>query len=229
MAVNKVIFGGDTIIDLTADTLTSSDQLVTGATAHTKSGAPVTGSNPYEKAATDTAVSNALTELANKGVTLAGTESVADLATLIAELETGGGSGSGLNISNYDIFGGTFTPAEDVNSKLILATDDSLGLPSSHISKKKNFVCGAVWMTGGYTYTGTAYVSGAFSAPKNDQRNDSSSNRGRGAVIDDQNNAKQYVLMFNGSYAVDVSLTCTDSYKLKAGIEYAWVAFIPKE
>lgn len=148
---------------------------------------------------------------------------------LIAAIEAGGGSGSGLNISNYDIFGGTFTPAEDVNSKLILATNDSLGLPSNHISDKKNFVCGAVWMTDGYTGTGTDYVSGAFSPPKTRGGDDGIGNRGRGAVIDNENNVKKYVLMFNGAYASDVSLTCTDSYKLKAGIEYAWVAFIPKE
>ena len=99
MAVNKVTFAGNTLIDLTADTRTSPDQLVTGAKAHTKSGAPVTGTNPYEKAATDAAVNNALTALAEKGVTLGGSEGVGDLATLIAAIEAGGGGSVGPTIT----------------------------------------------------------------------------------------------------------------------------------
>ena len=42
MAVNKVIFGGDTIIDLTADTVTA-ETLAVGVTAHDKSGTKITG------------------------------------------------------------------------------------------------------------------------------------------------------------------------------------------
>lgn len=45
--VNKVIFGGNTIIDLTADTITASD-LAYGVTAHDKSGATITGTNTYD-------------------------------------------------------------------------------------------------------------------------------------------------------------------------------------
>lgn len=56
--VNKVIFDGETIIDLTADTLLTSDQLVTGTTAHRADGAPVMGTNPYEKNATDELVND---------------------------------------------------------------------------------------------------------------------------------------------------------------------------
>ena len=41
--VNKVIFGNDTLIDLTADTVTAAD-LASGVTAHDASGAPITGS-----------------------------------------------------------------------------------------------------------------------------------------------------------------------------------------
>ena len=44
MAINKVIFGGDTLIDLTADTVTAAD-LASGVTAHDKSGAVITGTN----------------------------------------------------------------------------------------------------------------------------------------------------------------------------------------
>lgn len=42
--VNKVVFGNDTLIDLTADTVTPAD-ITSGVTAHDKSGAPITGTN----------------------------------------------------------------------------------------------------------------------------------------------------------------------------------------
>ena len=42
--VNKVVFGSDTLIDLTADTITAAD-LASGVTAHDKSGAPITGTS----------------------------------------------------------------------------------------------------------------------------------------------------------------------------------------
>ena len=47
MAVNKVIYGGNTLIDLTSDTITASD-LASGVTAHDKSGAVITGTNTYD-------------------------------------------------------------------------------------------------------------------------------------------------------------------------------------
>ena len=43
MAVNKVIYGGDTVIDLTNDTLESGEQLIKGVTAHAKDGSIITG------------------------------------------------------------------------------------------------------------------------------------------------------------------------------------------
>ena len=42
MAYNKVIYGGNTLIDLTEDTVTA-DKILTGYTAHDKSGAAITG------------------------------------------------------------------------------------------------------------------------------------------------------------------------------------------
>lgn len=47
MAVNKVIFGGETLIDLTGDTITA-DKLAKGVTAHDKSGASITGTNTFD-------------------------------------------------------------------------------------------------------------------------------------------------------------------------------------
>ena len=42
MAVNKVVYAGQTLVDLTADTVTA-DALRQGYTAHDKGGNPVTG------------------------------------------------------------------------------------------------------------------------------------------------------------------------------------------
>lgn len=49
MAVNKVVYGGETVIDLTNDSVTP-DKMLLGVTAHNKSGARITGTlTPQEK------------------------------------------------------------------------------------------------------------------------------------------------------------------------------------
>lgn len=53
---NKVIYNGNTLIDISADTLTAAD-LAYGKTAHDKSGAPITGTNTYDA---DTSDANAV-------------------------------------------------------------------------------------------------------------------------------------------------------------------------
>lgn len=55
MGISKVIYGGDVLIDLTADTVESS-KLLTGITAHGKNGEPITGSCTYDA---DTSSANA--------------------------------------------------------------------------------------------------------------------------------------------------------------------------
>lgn len=45
--VSKVVYGGNTIIDLTADTVTA-DKILSGYTAHGKDGAPLTGACSYD-------------------------------------------------------------------------------------------------------------------------------------------------------------------------------------
>ena len=47
MAVNKVIYGGNVLIDLTTDTVTA-DKLAAGITAHDASGKIITGTNTYD-------------------------------------------------------------------------------------------------------------------------------------------------------------------------------------
>ena len=52
MAKNKIIYGGEVLIDLTADTVTA-DKLASGITAHDRSGAIITGTNTYDADTTD--------------------------------------------------------------------------------------------------------------------------------------------------------------------------------
>lgn len=56
--VNKVIYGGRTLIDLTGDTV-SPDKLLTGVTAHDKSGAAIEGTCTRDVDSTDATVSEA--------------------------------------------------------------------------------------------------------------------------------------------------------------------------
>ena len=50
--INKVIYGNRTLIDLTADTVEAA-KILTGYTAHDKSGAPITGSCAFDVDSTD--------------------------------------------------------------------------------------------------------------------------------------------------------------------------------
>ena len=56
MAVNKVIYGGNTLIDLTGDTVTAA-QLAKGVTAHDKSGAVITGTSTKDSDTSDATAS----------------------------------------------------------------------------------------------------------------------------------------------------------------------------
>lgn len=49
---NKIIYGGDVLIDLTGDTVTAAT-LLSGAKAHDKSGAPITGTCTYDADTSD--------------------------------------------------------------------------------------------------------------------------------------------------------------------------------
>jgi hypothetical protein len=54
--VNKVIYGGKTLIDLTSDTV-AQDQVLSGVTFHDKSGATLTGTCDYDSNTTDATAS----------------------------------------------------------------------------------------------------------------------------------------------------------------------------
>lgn len=73
---SKIIYNGNTLIDLTADTITAAD-LASGVTAHDKSGAPITGTNTYDSnTSNDTAIASEIlaTKTAHaRGTALTGT------------------------------------------------------------------------------------------------------------------------------------------------------------
>lgn len=55
MAINKIVYGNQTLIDLTADTV-SADKLLKDTTAHDKSGAVITGTCTYDSDTQDATV-----------------------------------------------------------------------------------------------------------------------------------------------------------------------------
>lgn len=52
MAINKIIYGGNTLLDLTGDTITAED-LAYGVTAHNRSGVQITGASTKDSDTTD--------------------------------------------------------------------------------------------------------------------------------------------------------------------------------
>lgn len=56
MAINKIVYGNETLIDLTADTIEASD-LAQGKTAHDKSGAVITGTSTKDADTSDATAS----------------------------------------------------------------------------------------------------------------------------------------------------------------------------
>lgn len=82
--VNKVVYGGQTLIDLTADTVTAGD-LIAGVTAHDKSGAKITG--------TDTRDSDTSKDTASVAEILAGKTAHARGAQLVGTMKNNGAAG----------------------------------------------------------------------------------------------------------------------------------------
>lgn len=89
--VNKVVYGGQTLIDLTADTITAGD-LAAGVTAHDKSGAAITG--------TDTRDSDTSNDTAAVAEILAGKTAHARGAQLVGTMKNNGAAG--VTVSSKD-------------------------------------------------------------------------------------------------------------------------------
>jgi len=89
--VNKIVYGGKVLIDLTADTITAGD-LAAGVTAHDKSGAAITG--------TDTRDSDTSKDTAAVAEILAGKTAHARGAQLTGTMKNNGGTG--VTVSSKD-------------------------------------------------------------------------------------------------------------------------------
>lgn len=107
MAVNKVVYGSNTLIDLTSDDVTA-EKLVTGTKAHDKSGSPITGTNPYEKAITDA-------EVATQA------DLISQIATALEGKAAGGSGGGGANVAK-----GTISVSPTTTANKALATISGL-------------------------------------------------------------------------------------------------------
>lgn len=126
MAVNKVVYGGETVIDLSGDTVTA-DSLVTGTKAHDKSGASIIGTNPYAKAETDRAVAAIGVAIADKGVSVPDGTTLDGMAALIESIEAGGDVQPA---GGTDRVTGTFTTSDAVLSTI---TINGLGFTPKHV------------------------------------------------------------------------------------------------
>lgn len=89
--VNKVVYGGQILIDLTGDTITAGD-LAVGVTAHDKSGAAITG--------TDTRDSDTSADTASVSEILAGKTAHARGALLVGTMKNNGAAG--VTVSSKD-------------------------------------------------------------------------------------------------------------------------------
>lgn len=94
MAINKVVYGQNTLIDLTGDTVTS-DKMLSGETTHDKSGSVIVGSIPSKSAQTYTPGTSNQKVAANQY--LSGDQTILGDANLVASNIKDGVSIFGVN------------------------------------------------------------------------------------------------------------------------------------
>lgn len=162
MAVNKIIYNGETLVDLTSDTVTA-DDLAAGVTATGADGKPVIGLLP--KVTIDTELSTTSTNpVQNKTITAAlsnldidiATNDEIDIALNLAgsgDLPTGGGVSSG---SNYTL------PTASSSTLGGVKIGSNISVSNGIISLAKSNVTSALGYTPATTnnasFTGTTMV-----------------------------------------------------------------------
>lgn len=137
MAINKIIYGGQTLIDLTGDTV-SEETLAAGATAHDKTGALITGTSTKDSDTSDAT--------AAEDEILAGKTAYARGAELTGRM-TNNGAQNG-TISTKD---GSVTIAQgyhDGSGKVALSATEKAKLIASNIRQGVTLLGVAGSMTG---------------------------------------------------------------------------------
>ena len=109
MAINKIIYGGKTLIDLTSDTV-EADKMLNGVTAHDKSGEIIEGTIPSKE--TKTYIPTTTDQTITAGQYLSGDQTIKGDANLVAEKIK-----SGTTIFNVT---GTFTSDATATANEIL-------------------------------------------------------------------------------------------------------------
>lgn len=122
MAINKVIYGGNVLLDLTGDTVTP-DQLKSGVTAHDKSGEVIAGTCTHDVDSTDATVTEA--EI------LSGKTAYARGAKVTGKMTNNGGIRKIISTKNSEII----IPQgfHDGSGSVTIASEDKLKLIPSNI------------------------------------------------------------------------------------------------
>lgn len=162
MAVNKIIYNGETLVDLTGDTVTA-DDLAAGVTATGADGKPVIGLLP--KVTIDTELSTTSTNpVQNKTITAALSNLDIDIATNdeidnalnlagSGDLPTGGGVSSG---SNYTLPTASSSTLGGVKiGSNISVSDGTISLAKSNVTSALGYTPAT---TNNASFTGTTMV-----------------------------------------------------------------------
>lgn len=169
MAVNKIIYNGETLVDLTSDTVTA-DDLAAGVTATGADGKPVIGllpkvtidtelslssTNPVQNKTITAALSNLDIDIATNdeidiALNLAGS---GDLPTGGGDLPTGGGVSSG---SNYTLPTASSSTLGGVKiGSNISVSDGTISLAKSNVTSALGYTPAT---TNNASFTGTTMV-----------------------------------------------------------------------